>query len=161
MLSTGTCTGIQCSTALKPLEFSCISNLKRQAGLPEPVRDKKRVVADGDPGPAAASSSSAPLSGPRAAVQAPQPPCVGNQRLHFSHTLEHKRGIIICQRCGYYTISKAGKLAQPCVPITPGVKSGGRDFLSRWAKDLTPKKSVNWPNTFSYLPDGVIWKSQS
>ena len=166
------------SEALGPLDFSIIRSLKRQSGDFEPEKSKRGTHTAFEASSASSSSafeaSSASSStvppvidqssaspAMRIAYKAPQPPSVGNQVLHSSHTLEHKKGIIICQRCGYYTISKAGKLARLCAPITPGVKSGGRDFLSRWSKDLPPKKSVSWPNTFSYLPDGVIWRSQS
>ena len=101
---------------------------------------------------AAASSGSGPAS-----QRALQPPMVGNLRLHDSHRLEHRKGIIICQLCGYYSVSRPGLLAKLCVPLRRGVKSGGRDFLSRWTKGLTPKKSMSWPDNFSNLPDGVIW----
>ena len=165
-----------------PLELSSITSLKRPVVSEKFDYSIKRTRAQEEPYPpprlsvssilemptsafalTSPSTSSSSQARPTAKACAPtaQPPKVGNQQLHASHTLEHKRGIILCQRCGYYTISKAGKLAHPCAPITPGVKSGGRDYLSRWAKGLTPRKSVDWPNAFSHLPDGVIWRSQS
>ena len=98
-------------------------------------------------------------SAPQDIVELPRPPMVGRRRLHESHNLEHRRGVIICQSCGFYSVTKPGKLAQPCVPLLKGVISGGRHFLSRWKRDLPPKTDMEWPDPFSELPDGLIWKA--
>ena len=84
-----------------------------------------------------------------------EPPLVGKRRLHESHTLEIKRGIIICLRCGCHCVTKAVNLAKPCTqPSTKGLEA-----LNRWHRGMTPLWGLNWPNSLSNKREGIIWRS--
>ena len=161
-LDRGICRGLGKLKPFQPLQLEKFAGFKRDdnRGTQVATAAKSRAVDS-------ASDSSAMAvrvhdeHTPALYQELDEPPIVGKQRLHPSHRLEHKKGIIICQQCGYYSISRPGLLAKTCVPIAAGVKSGGKDFLSRWTRDLTPKPSVKWPSSFSTLPDGVIWTPRS
>ena len=56
----------------------------------------------------------------------PAPPTVGSRMLHASHRIAHKRGVLICLRCGGYAINLASaKMLRACVqpPNSYGVKT--------------------------------------
>ena len=83
-----------------------------------------------------------------------EPPTIGHKQLHPTHLLHHKSGIVICLKCGFYSVSKVDQLARPCV--APNIN--GKQRIARWAKGLTPRHGLDWPQTFSDLQEGLIWK---
>ena len=84
------------------------------------------------------------------------PPTVGHTTLHRTHNLLHPKGIIICSRCGYYTVLKPDCLAKPCRGF---LSKSGNEFIRRWQRGLTPKSKMPWPESFSDLSEGLIHRS--
>ena len=82
------------------------------------------------------------------------PPTIGKVRLHASHTLEHRRGVVLCLRCGFYSVTKVDQLALPCKQ--PNIN--GKQRIARWGKGLTPRIGLNWPQQYSDLQEGIIWR---
>ena len=82
-----------------------------------------------------------------------QPPMVGKKRLHASHRLEHRRGIILCTRCGYVSATRARELSRPC---SGQPNDNTRKHIARWANGLTPKAAQQWPEAFDNLPADLI-----
>ena len=107
---------------------------------------KKRILA-----------KSSALSIPSVPPLLAEPPIVGKKRLHRSHRLEHCRGIIICTRCGYFSVTRARELTRPCTG-KPTINT--RKYLDRWSQGLTPKAALSWPETFDSLASGLIWRPE-
>ena len=84
-----------------------------------------------------------------------QPPLVGRRRLHPSHRLEHRRGIILCTQCGFFSASKARELFREC---TKTRSKNTRNNVVRWSEGSPPKHNMVWPETNNNLPSGLIWR---
>ncbi len=84
-----------------------------------------------------------------------QPPLVGQRRLHPSHRLEHRRGVILCTQCGFFSASKARELFREC---TKTRSKNTRNNVVRWLEGLPPKHNMVWPETNNNLPSGLIWR---
>ena len=84
-----------------------------------------------------------------------QPPMVGKKRLHASHRLEHYRGIILCTRCGFFSVTRARELSRPCSG-KPNINT--KKHIDRWARGETPKAAQQWPEAFDNMPAGLIWR---
>ena len=87
-------------------------------------------------------------------AMASQPPMVGSTRIHHSYHVHHLKGLFFCSQCGFYATKAARKLAKPCGPST----SGSRAFLKNLEQGKFPKKDENFPEPYSRLPSGLIWK---
>ena len=80
----------------------------------------------------------------------PRGPVVGHKELDASHTLSCLRGFWFCCECGSYATlsadskSSAKALARPCIGVA---RRAGRDYLSRFARGLPPRKGMQWPRT--------------
>ncbi len=84
-----------------------------------------------------------------------QPPMVGKKRLHASHRLEHYRGIILCTRCVFFSVTRARELSRPCSG-KPNINT--KKHIDRWARGETPKAAQQWPEAFDSMPAGLIWR---
>ena len=73
-------------------------------------------------------------------------------RLHESHALGHKRGIIWCWKCGSFSVTKIDKLGIAC-PGGTRRKSYGLSCLKRLRKGKTPRHDLRWPRGESELDD--------
>ena len=93
---------------------------------------------------------------PAASTVLAQPPMLGSVRLHESHALHHRKGVIICMRCGAYAVLRANKLAKQC---SVRLKSG-KENLDRWSRGIHPQPIKQWPSSYGDLAEGLIWKRQ-
>ena len=136
-----------------------------------------------DQTPSGDPSSSLDDSVPPASISLPPRPTLGvsvgkrtmtinqalgsfSRRIHPSHPLGHKRGVVWCWNCGAFAVREPQKLGDPCMPISfsgPVVKSEiyGRACLSRIRRGLTPRSDMTWPDQgehpFEAPPDlGII-----
>jgi hypothetical protein len=67
---------------------------------------------------------------------------VDGQAIHPSHAMAHSRGVRICHTCGFYTVKRLVKLAQPCSGQAQGLQKAD---LERWSQGLPPKAVHTWP----------------
>ena len=67
---------------------------------------------------------------------------IGNQTVHYSHTLRQHRGLIYCKCCGFLAGRKIHKLSLPCEP--PGLY--GRNNIKRIGEDRLPYGITSWPS---------------
>ena len=68
-------------------------------------------------------------------------------KLHHSHQMHHKRGVIWCWSCGSTVTAVARDLGGPCdLQATRGKQLG----LNRLSRGDTPRKGMPWP-----LEEGV------
>ena len=67
---------------------------------------------------------------------------VGNQTLHHSHTILHKRGVYWCQRCGGFAELRGRVLLNEC--LTRPTREG-RQVLRRLNSNLPPTTKRPWP----------------
>ena len=73
---------------------------------------------------------------------------VGNQNLHWTHTIMHERGMYWCQRCGCFGAIRARGLVEECRTVPT---REGRHVLRRLHAGLPPKLNVDWPLVVSPL----------
>ena len=66
-----------------------------------------------------------------------------SRRIHTSHPLGHKRGVVWCWKCGSFAAMSISKLGQEC---SGGANRYGRACLSRLRRGLTPRSDKEWPN---------------
>ena len=64
-------------------------------------------------------------------------------RVHASHPLGHKRGVVWCWKCGSFAANAILKLALEC---PGGADRYGLDCLSRLRRGLTPRSDRKWPD---------------
>ena len=67
---------------------------------------------------------------------------MGKARLHPTHNMHHKRGIVWCWGCGAYAGAEGKNLLKPC---QGKVSRGAAYFLNRLREGKTPRESVCWP----------------
>ena len=67
---------------------------------------------------------------------------VGNLKLHGSHKLHHRRGIVWCWHCAAYGTEALKNLSKPCAG-RPG--RGAQCFLDRLKAGNPPRKDMDWP----------------
>ena len=85
---------------------------------------------------------------------------VGNSELHGSHSLNSKRGVWWCSRCGHYTTtgakdSRPKKLKERC----PGQANGyGKACISRIKRGLPPCAHRGWPEQEVTVSEGSRFK---
>ena len=141
---------------------SDLSSFKRSHDSADPLLDSKRHRVDSAEAPNLFRDVEPEVPQQRAPTNTglAEPPVVGQTRLHASHTLAYRDGVIICLRCGYYAVSKAARLAVECKPLNVAVRSRGQEALSRWRRGLLPFAKMALPEILPTLPEGIIWRSR-
>ena len=68
---------------------------------------------------------------------------VGRQKLHPSHRLHHRWGVVWCWRCGRTATTAAKHLTKNCSHLK--VSRGNRESLRRIRQGKTPRTGMDWP----------------
>ena len=87
----------------------------------------------------------------------PEPHWIGNTQLDHPHTLETRKGIGMCNMCGFYEISTAPQLVMMCANRPSKI---GKYNLQRWCQGQSPPPKVPWPDVSpANAARKIIWKS--
>lgn len=84
---------------------------------------------------------------------------VGRSDLHSSHVLAFMRGFWWCTSCGSYTTCSSDAKASPKVLRRPCKKFAARagiGYLRRFARGMTPRAGMSWPNVDSGLMPPLV-----
>ena len=99
-----------------------------------------------DPGLRPWLSSSCSLHNPRdyhKPIRVTEAIHIGNSTSHHSHSLYNYRGVIYCNKCGYFGVKQFQHLAKQCqAPKLAGIR-----FLNCIEKGLMPVGISEWPET--------------